>query len=527
MNMTKPHFYITTAISYVNGPPHLGHAYEAIAADVMARFKRLDGFDVYFLTGTDEHGQKVQKTALAQGKTPQALCDEIAALFIAMCAQLGVSNDQFIRTTNAAHKESCQVIWGKMQEAGDIYLNKYAGWYSERDEAFYGEDELETAADGKKVAKSTGTPVHWMEEESYFFKLSEYTQKLLDYYEAHPEFIQPAFRRNEVVSFVKQGLKDLSISRTSFDWGVKVPNSKNHIMYVWVDALTNYISAIGYPDDKKGDFKKYWPADVHLIGKDIVRFHTVYWPAFLMSAGLPIPKRVFGHGFLLTRGEKMSKSLGNVISPQDLVDRFGVDATRYGLMREVTFGQDGDITYELLGNRVNAELANNIGNLAQRTLSQVAKNCAGKVPAPGTLEDADHLLLDKAGQALLVLVRNEFEKMQFSRALEEIVHVANAANLYIDAQAPWTLKKTNPPRMETVLYVLCEVIRNLGIILQPFTPSAAGKVLDQVAVPADKRAFEFMGSPHALATGTALPPPAGVFPRYVEPEQAKNAASAK
>lgn len=520
--MTKPHFYITTAISYVNGPPHLGHAYEAIGADVMARFKRLDGFDVYFLTGTDEHGQKVQKTAVAKDKDPQAFTDEIASLFIGMCRDLQITQDQFIRTTAQFHKESCQHIWGKMQEAGDIYLNKYAGWYSERDEAFYGEDELEDK-DGKKVNKTTGTEVHWVEEESYFFKLSAYTDKLLELYETHPEFIQPNFRRNEVVSFVKQGLKDLSISRTSFDWGVKVPNAKDHIMYVWVDALTNYISAIGYPEDKDGLFKKYWPADVHLIGKDIVRFHTVYWPAFLMSAGLPLPKRVFGHGFLLTRGEKMSKSLGNVISPASLIDRFGVDATRYGLMREVTFGQDGDISYDLLGNRINAELANNMGNLAQRTLSQIAKNCDGKVPQPGILEDADHQLLDKAGQAMLIAVRSEFEKMQFSRALEEIVQVANAANLYIDSQAPWTLKKTNPERMKTVLYVLAEVIRNLGLILQPFTPTAANKILDQVAVAANARDFGYIGAQHALAAGTVLPAPQGVFPRYEPPVEEKTA----
>ncbi|MBI1214583.1 MAG: methionine--tRNA ligase [Alphaproteobacteria bacterium] len=519
--MTKPHFYITTAISYVNGPPHIGHAYEAIGADVMARFKRLDGFDVYFLTGTDEHGQKVQKTAIAKGKQPQEFCDEIAALFINMCESMNVKFDQFIRTTQDSHKASCQAIWGKMQEAGDIYLNKYAGWYSERDEAFYGEDELEER-DGKKYT-TTNTEVHWMEEESYFFKLSAYTDKLLAYYEEHPDFIQPAFRKNEVVSFVKQGLKDLSISRTSFDWGVKVPNSKDHIMYVWVDALTNYISALGYPEDKGGNFRKYWPADVHLIGKDIMRFHAIYWPAFLMSAGLELPKRVFGHGFLLTKGEKMSKSLGNVISPQDLIDRFGVDQTRYGLMREATFGQDGDISYELLGNRINAELANNLGNLAQRTLSQIAKNCDGKVPNPGILEDADHHLLDKAGQAMLIAVRGEFERLQFSKAIEEIVQVANAANLYIDEMAPWTLKKTDTERMATVLYVLAEVIRNLGLIMQPFTPVAANKILDQVAVSPDARDFSFIGAAHALEAGTPLPKPEGVFPRYVheEAEQAQ------
>ena len=515
--MTRPHFYITTAISYVNGPPHLGHAYEAIGADVMARFKRLDGFDAYFLTGTDEHGQKVQKTAIAKGKQPQAFCDEIAALFQDMCRDMNVSQDQFIRTTSDFHKKASQAIWKKMEESGDIYLNKYAGWYSERDEAFYGEDELEER-DGKKFSKTTGTEVHWMEEESYFFKLSAYTDKLLDLYENQPSFIEPSFRRNEVVSFVKQGLKDLSISRTSFDWGVPVPGAPKHIMYVWVDALTNYISAIGYPDAGAEKFKKYWPCDVHLIGKDIVRFHAIYWPAFLMSAGLPLPKRVFGHGFLMTKGEKMSKSLGNVISPQNLIERFGVDQTRYALMREVTFGQDGDISYELMGARINAELANNIGNLVQRTLSQINKNCDAKVPQPGLLEDVDRQLLDKAGQALLVLARGEFEKLQFSRAIEEIISVASAANIYIDEQAPWTLKKTNIERMGTVLYVLAEVIRNLGLILQPFCPVAANKILDQVAVAADARDFSFMGAAHALKIGTPLPKPEGVFPRYIEAE---------
>lgn len=513
--MTKPTYFITTAISYANGAPHLGHAYEAIATDVMARFKKLDGYDVYFLTGTDEHGQKVQKTAIAKGKDPQAFCDEISALFIDMCKSLDVEYDQFIRTTDDAHKKACQHIWTEMEKAGDIYLNKYAGWYSERDEAFYGEDELTTREDGKKIATSTGTEVVWMEEESYFFKLSEYTQKLLDYYEAHPDFIQPAFRKNEVVSFVKQGLNDLSISRTSFDWGVKVPGNDKHIMYVWVDALTNYISAIGYPHDMD-KFNKYWPADVHMIGKDIMRFHAVYWPAFLMSAKLPMPKRVFGHGFLLTRGDKMSKSLGNVIAPQDLIGKFGVDQTRYGLLREVTFGQDGDVSYELLGNRVNAELANNIGNLAQRTLSQIAKNCEGKVPQPGVLEDADKALLEKCGQTLLVAMRGEFEKLQFSRAIEEIVQAANAANLYIDGQAPWTLKKTDPERMKTVLYVLAESIRNIALALQPFTPVASQKILDQVSVAANEREFVHIGAQHALKPGTELPAPSGVFPRYVE-----------
>ncbi len=521
--MTKPPFYITTAISYANAAPHIGHAYEAIGADVMARFKRLDGYDVYFVTGTDEHGQKVEKAAQAQGKKPQQFVDEIAALFEEMCRSMNVSYDRFIRTTEDAHKKTCQALWRKMEEKGDIYLNKYAGWYSTRDEAFYTEDELTVLPDGKKISTETKTAVEWMEEESYFFRLSAYTDRLLDLYEQQPDFVQPAFRKNEVVSFVKQGLRDLSVSRTTFDWGVPVPGNPKHIMYVWVDALTNYISALGYPDTNAEKFKKYWPCDVHLIGKDIVRFHTIYWPAFLMAAGIELPKRVFGHGFLLTSGEKMSKSLGNVIAPQDLIEKYGVDQARYALMREATFGQDGDISHALMTARINAELANNLGNLVQRTLSMIGKSCDAKVPQPGVLEDVDKVLLGKAGQAMLIAVRGEFEKMQFSRAIEEFIAVSHAANMYIDEQAPWTLKKTDPARMATVLYVLAEVIRNLGLIIQPFTPVAAQKILDQVAVAASDRDFSFIGEAHALRAGTPLPAPSGAFPRIVDEAVAKTA----
>ena len=514
--MTKPHFYITTAISYANAGPHIGHAYEAIGADVMARFKRLDGYDVYFVTGTDEHGQKVEKAANASGKSPQQFVDEIAALFTGMCDSFNVTYDQFIRTTSDFHKAASKALWQKMEANGDIYLNKYAGWYSTRDERFYTEDELTDLPNGKKISTETKTEVEWMEEESYFFKLSAYTDKLLKLYEDQPDWIQPDFRRNEVTSFVKSGLRDLSISRTTFNWGIPVPGNDKHIMYVWVDALINYISALGYPDTNAEKFKKYWPCDVHLIGKDIVRFHTVYWPAFLMSAGIPLPKRVFGHGFLLTAGEKMSKSLGNVIAPKDLIEKYGVDQARYVLMREATFGQDGDISYPLMTNRINAELSNNLGNLVQRTLSMIAKNCEGKVPTPGILEDVDKALLQKAGQEMLVQVRGEFEKLQFSKAIEEFISVSHAANLYIDEQAPWTLKKTNPARMATVLYVLAEVIRNLGLIIQPFTPTAAQKILDQVAVGANERDFTFIGEAHALKAGTPLPAPSGAFPRIVD-----------
>lgn len=513
--MTKPSYYITTPIYYVNDKPHIGHAYTTIACDVMARFKRLDGYDVKFLTGTDEHGMKIYQAAARLGITPQELTDQVSKNFRDMNTLLDITNDQFIRTTDKHHKEAVQAIWQEMEKTGDIYLGKYAGWYSVRDEAFYGEDELTVNADGQKTAP-TGAPVEWMEEESYFFKLSAWGDRLLEFYEANPDFIQPKSRRNEVISFVKSGLNDLSISRTTFDWGVKVPGNEKHVMYVWVDALTNYISAIGYPDINGDEFKHRWPADVHVVGKDILRFHAVYWPAFLMSAKLAPPKMVFAHGWWMAEGQKMSKSLGNVIAPDHLVSTYGLDQTRYFMLREVIFGNDGDFAHNNMVMRSNAELANNIGNLTQRTLSQIAKNCDGKVPQPGILEDADKELLEKCGQTMLVAVRGEFEKLQFSRAIEEIVQAANAANLYIDAQAPWTLKKTDQARMQTVLYVLAEAIRNIGLILQPFTPSASAKMLDQVAVLESERDFVHIGAAHALKPGTALPAPSGVFPRYVE-----------
>ena len=446
--------------------------------------------------------------------TPQELTDRVSVNFREMGALLNISNDQFIRTTDPAHKKAVQAIWQKMAAAGDIYLDKYAGWYAMRDEAFYGEEELIVDAQGNKTAP-TGAPVEWVEEESYFFKLSAWQDRLLAFYDKHPEFIQPSYRRNEVVSFVKSGLRDLSVSRTTFDWGVKVPGDERHVMYVWVDALTNYISALGYPDTNNPQFRTFWPANVHMVGKDILRFHAVYWPAFLMSAGIEPPKTVFAHGWWMNEGQKMSKSLGNAISPQELAATYGLDQTRYFLMREVVFGNDGDFSRTGMANRINAELANNLGNLVQRTLSQISKNCEAKVPVPGVLEDVDKALLDKAGQALLAAVRAEFDKMQFSKAIEEIIQVANAANIYIDEQAPWTLKKTNQERMATVLYVLAEVIRNLGIIMQPFSPAAA-RILDQVAVAPEARDFTFMGALHDLESGTPLPKPEGVFPRYVE-----------
>ncbi|MGE0152959.1 MAG: methionine--tRNA ligase [Reyranellaceae bacterium] len=507
-------FYITTAISYVNGAPHLGHAYESISCDVIARFMRLDGYDVMFLTGTDEHGQKVEKTAHAAGKEPKQFCDEIAALFQDMTRLLNISNDDFIRTTEERHIRSSQAIWKRLEANGDIYLGKYAGWYSVRDEAFFAEDEL-TKGEGGKLLAPSGAEVEWVEEPSYFFKLSAYTEKLLKHYDDNPDFILPHYRRNEVVNFVRQGLTDLSISRTSFKWGIPVPGDEKHIMYVWLDALTNYITAVGYPDTGSASFKKFWPADIHVIGKDIIRFHTVYWPAFLMSAGIALPRRVFGHGFLNIEGQKMSKSLGNVITPKAMVDEFGLDQVRYFLMREVPYGNDGSFSKESMVNRINSDLANDFGNLAQRVLSMIAKNCDGKLPQPGTLTDADKALVETA-KAALPEMREAMKTQQIHRMLEAVWKVVAEANRYVDAQAPWVLRKSDPARMGTVLYVAADVIRILAIYAQSVTPGAAEKLLAQLAAPEDKRKFADIGTP--LAGGTALPAPSGVFPRYVEAE---------
>lgn len=518
-------FYITTAIAYANGAPHLGHAYEAILTDVMARFKRLDGYNTFFMTGMDEHGEKVATTAEKNGMSPRAFTDTIAEKFTALDDRMNVSYDRFIRTTEEAHYKASQTLWEEIAKNGDIYVDAYAGWYSVRDEAYFGEDELTTDGAGKKFAPS-GAEVVWKEEPSYFFRLSAYTQKLLDLYESNPDFIEPASRRNEILAFVKQegGLKDLSISRTTFDWGVPVPNDPKHVMYVWLDALTNYITGIGYPDTNSESYKNFWPADVHVIGKDITRFHAIYWPAFLMAAKLPLPKKIFAHGFINVDGQKMSKSLGNVVSPGDLLDMYGVDQTRYFLMREIPHGQDGNFSHEQAVLRINSDLANSLGNLAQRTLSQIAKNCGGAVPAPGPLTDEDRELLELAQGKMIESVRGEFEKFHIHRAIEDIMRVAYDANAYIDKQAPWALKKTDVPRMETVLYVLAEVIRCLAIIMQPITPEAAAKMLDQLSVPANARGFDTLNAAHAIKAGTTLPAPTGVFPRMAtETETAKQA----
>jgi methionyl-tRNA synthetase len=518
--MPKP-FYITTAISYPNGKPHIGHAYEAIAADAIARFQRLKGRDVFFLTGTDEHGLKMAQAARERDITPAALAEEMSSYFRAMDERLNISFDRFIRTTEPAHHKASQAIWRAMADNGDIYLDRYEGWYSVRDEAYYDEKELVTADSGERLSPQ-GTLVEWTVEESWFFRLSAYQDRLLAHYRDNPDFIRPESRRNEVMRFVEGGLSDLSISRTSFDWGVKVPGSDDHVMYVWVDALTNYLTGAGYPDDEER-FARYWPADVHIIGKDIIRFHAVYWPAFLMSAGIALPKQVFGHGFLLHRGEKMSKSLGNVVDPIDLVDAFGVDPLRYFLLREVTFGQDGGYSAEAIINKVNADLANSFGNLVQRTLSFISRNCEGRLPFGGKDSEVDGELLAKVAIACSHELPNHFSVLDLSGGIEAWLRAVFACNQYIDAEAPWTLKKTDPERMTAVLATLCAAIRDLAVAIQPVIPASAGIVLDMLGVPAGERDFAALadgeGYARVAASGFKLAPPAPIFPRLEAPAE--------
>jgi methionyl-tRNA synthetase len=513
--MPKPRYYLTTPIYYVNDAPHIGHAYTSVATDVLARFKRLDGFEVMFLTGTDEHGQKVAKAASAAGIEPQAFTDKVSQNFRDLAKALNLSNNDFIRTTEPRHKKACQALWNELLKRGEIYLGKYAGWYAVRDEAYYGEDELTTGPNGKKIAPS-GAECEWVEEPSYFFKLSAWGERLLAFYDKNPDFILPPTRRNEVLSFVKSGMRDLSISRTALSWGVPVPNEPKHVMYVWLDALTNYLTAVGYPDTEADMYKRFWPADLHMVGKDILRFHAVYWPAFLMAAGITPPRRIFAHGWWTNEGQKISKSLGNVIDPYELIQTYGLDPMRYFMLREVPFGNDGDFSRTAMIHRINGELANGLGNLAQRSLSMINKNCGAAVPKCGMLTEADRALLGKA-EALLGQVRVEMDAEAFHKALDHLWFVIAAGNRYVDEQAPWALKKTDPPRMETVLYVLAEVLRHLAILIQPFMPASMGRLLDQLAVPADARDFAALTKDFALKPGTPLPAPEGIFPRFVEP----------
>lgn len=508
-------FYITTPIFYVNDSPHIGHAYTTVACDVLARFMRLSGKHVKFLTGTDEHGQKVEKSATAADTDPKTFVDKVSQHFRDLTQVMNISNDDFIRTTDARHIKGAQGLWRKMQENGQIYLGSYAGWYAVRDEAFYGESEL---IDGKAP---TGAEVEWVEEPSYFFKLSAYTEKLLAFYEANPDFIMPQSRRNEVISFVKGGLKDLSISRTTFKWGIPVPGDEKHIMYVWLDALANYLSALGYPDTDAVEYKKFWPG-MHMVGKDILRFHAVYWPAFLMAADLPLPTRVFAHGWWTIEGEKMSKSLGNAVAPAELIAQYGLDQTRYFLMREVPFGNDGNFARERMASVINSELANTIGNLVQRSLSMIHKNCGGIIPdAHGVEKDELDLSFLSKAQVTSATTPAEVVKRyydcKFNEILSDIVGIANEANLYIDTKAPWKQKKVDIKLMHATLYHLAEAIRCIAIMLQPFMPQSALKILTTLGYDEAKARkgipFSELMPQYALKPGTPLLPPEPLFPR--------------
>jgi methionyl-tRNA synthetase len=506
-------FYVTTPIFYPNGAPHIGHAYTALATDAIARFQRLDGKDTFLLTGTDEHGLKMQQAAIAEGVTPHQLADQNSERFRDLVVALNCSNDAFIRTTEARHHRASQEIWRRMRDAGDIYLGKYSGWYSVRQEQYFDEKETTLGTDGIR-REPLGSPVEWVEEESYFFRLSAYQDRLLAHYEAEPDFIGPRERRNEILSFVKSGLDDLSISRTTFDWGVPVPDDPKHVMYVWVDALTNYITGVGFPDESDPKWR-FWPADLHVIGKDIVRFHAVYWPAFLMSAGIELPKRVFAHGFLFNRGEKMSKSVGNVIDPFTITAHYGVDQVRYFFLREVPFGQDGSYGHEAIVNRINADLANDLGNLAQRSLSMIGRYADGSVPQPGAFNGDDRVLLG-AADGLLDRCRSAMREQAMHVALSAIWQVIADANRYFAAQEPWALRKTDPERMGTVLYVTADAVRQAAILLQPVMPESASRLLDLLSVPGDRRSFASLGEAGRLPPATRLPPPTPIFPRYVD-----------
>jgi methionyl-tRNA synthetase len=513
--MAEP-FYITTAISYPSGPPHIGHAYEAIAADVIARHQKSRGRDVRFQTGTDEHGLKMAQKARELGVAPMDLATEMSQHFIDMCEYLNVEYDIFLRTTETRHHEASQALWRRMEAAGDLYLDRYEGWYSVRDEAYYDASELIHGAEGEKLSPQ-GTPVEWTVEESWFFRLSRYAEPLLAHYRDNPEWLRPESRRNEIMRFVEGGLRDLSVSRTSFDWGVKVPGSEGHVMYVWVDALTNYLTGLGFPE-MTPEFAKWWPADVHLIGKDIVRFHAVYWPAFLMSANLPLPGQIFGHGFLLNRGQKESKSVGNVTDPREVAERFGVDVLRYFLMREVVFGQDGSYSPEAIVTRANAELANSFGNLVQRVLSFIAKNCGGGFTASAPVTAPDQALRSKVARACREELPGAFDRLAFSHGLEAWMQAVFACNQYVDEQAPWALRKTDPARMERVLATLCGCIRDLAVAISPVVPAASAKMLDALCVPANQRDLA------ALADDPALGPirvdsPTPIFPRLETPPE--------
>jgi len=467
-------FYITTPIYYPSGKPHMGHAYSSIVADIFARFKRLENYNVLFLTGTDEHGQKIQKEAKKNNKEPKAFCDELSETFKSLTKKLNLSNDDFIRTTEKRHHKSVIEIWKRLVDSGDIYLSKYTGWYSVSDEAFYDKDEIENI-NGKKISKSSGSTVEWVEEESYFFKLSSWSNNLLEFYKTNPNFILPTSRKNEVIKFVEKGLKDLSISRTSFSWGIPVPENNKHVIYVWLDALTNYISALNFPDIEDKKYKDFWPADLHIIGKDILRFHAVFWPAFLLAAKLPLPKKVFGHGWILSDDKKMSKSLGNILDPIEIIDKYGIDQLRYYLVKEVSLGNDGSISMENLRNCINNDLANNYGNLCQRVFSFVKKNCDNKIPKSSKLNNSDKKLLDNLKDHIPKLI-NLMNNQDLNEYIKIVVSFSFDANKYFNDSEPWAVKKNDPERMRTILFTIIQQIKNISILLNPIIPNATNKV---------------------------------------------------
>jgi len=468
-------FYITTPIYYPSAKPHMGHAYSSIIADFFARFKTIDGFDVNFLTGTDEHGLKIQRAAEKKGIEPLKFCDQISETFRELSKILNLTNTDFIRTTEKRHITSVQHLWKELEKNDDIYLSKYSGWYSVSDEAFYNDDEVEDV-DGKKQSISSKSSVEWMDEESYFFRLSKWEKPLLDYYDKHPNFISPSSRKNEVISFVKSGLKDLSISRKTFSWGIPVPNNKEHVIYVWLDALTNYISAINYPDINNPLFKKFWPASLHLIGKDILRFHAIYWPAFLLAAKIPLPKKIYGHGWILSGDEKMSKSKGNILDPLEIIDKYGLDPLRYYLIKEVSFGNDGNISTERLEDCINSDLANNYGNLCQRVTAFAIKNCKGKIPDNIKFENDDLLLLDKF-KLNLDLIRNKIDNQNINFYIDFIVNILFDTNKYFNDQEPWK-KKDNPSRLNTIVYTTLEIVRKISYMLYPIIPESSLRALE-------------------------------------------------
>ncbi len=494
-------YYVTTPIYYPTARPHMGHAYSSIIADFFARFKLIDNYEVHFLTGTDEHGLKIQRSAEKAGKDPQKFCDEISKTFRDLTKTLNLSNTDFIRTTEERHKKTVHFLWSQLVKNDNIYLSNYSGWYSVSDEAFYNEDEIEEI-DGNKVALLSKSPVEWIEEESYFFRLSKWEKPLLEYYKKNPNFITPTSRRNEVISFVKSGLKDLSVSRKSFTWGIKVPNNKDHVIYVWLDALTNYLSSLGYPNHKDELFKKFWPASLHLIGKDILRFHAVYWPAFLLAANIDLPKKIYGHGWILSGDEKMSKSKGNILDPLKIIEEYGLDPLRYYLVKEVSFGNDGNISQNRLEDCINSDLANNYGNLCQRVTAFAIQNCNGKIPSEIKFLQIDLDILNKYKDNLDDL-RQKIDEQNVNYYIDFIINSLFEANKYFNDQEPWK-KKDDTIRLNTIVYTTLEIVRKISILLNPIIPDSSLRALKIFNLTKDDIKLETITNNQFLTSGSNI-----------------------